>query len=349
MRRTNRTVFLWVLGLGSSILLSSTRAQQVPAAVPPSPAIPAAAEAAAERAQLENYIRVMTAELARAETRARAATTELVTLDGDIESRVSRLVSMLAQVRDSTDSSSTRIRREKDDVIEGLKATAAYYAQERDRRKKERENSYAQITDDELAKDVAALNARIEVRVTQALDLAASLSQTVEGPVDRHRYEDVDYGSETTEYRRAQRDASASAKIKADLAADLRASIEKLSRDIQTREGEFRATTDPEKRERISTDIQTMRQTIESRRAQMASLVTAPAPATRPVGTKGAFELEKMIEEMIADLKGDFAKFKALVQERDVARARIAPIKNRLERATAALAAMGPASVPSQK
>jgi len=131
---------------------------------------------------------------------------------------------------------------------------------------------------------------------------------------------------------------------------DLRASIDKLSRDVKAREAELKATTDPAKQERLSKDIETMRQTIEARRTQIEELVTAPRPGTRPVGSDGAFEMDQMLDEMSGELKTDFAKFKRLVVERDAACARVKPLKERLERATAQLDAPGAAAgVPSEQ
>jgi len=204
MRRSGaRRLFMSAVAIGLAIAPRPASAQQ-PASSPPPP----------DRAQLENYVRVMKAELERAEARVGAVTAQLIALDDDIESRVDRIVSLLASVRDSTDKSSPRIRKAKEDALEALKATALYYAQERDKRKKEMGNRYAQIDGDELARNVAALNARIETRVTQSLAIASSLTQHQESRVEKHRDTDVDYYIETPEYRRAERDATASAKTK---------------------------------------------------------------------------------------------------------------------------------------
>jgi hypothetical protein len=47
--------------------------------------------------------------------------------------------------------------------------------------------------------------------------------------------------------------------------------------------------------------------------------------------------MDKMLNEMAVELRSDFAKFKHLVSERDTARARLKPLKERLEKATAML------------
>ena len=301
----------------------------------------ASAPASSDRAQLENYVRVLNGELERSEARVTSLTAQLVSLDQDIESRLGRLVSLLSSVRDSADGSSIRIRQAKEDALAGLKAAALYYAQERDRRKAQIGNAYAPIAADELSNDVAALNARIELRITQSLDIAESLVQHQEGPTGRYQ----DSGAtESAEYRKLERDASASVKMKADLVASLRASIDKLSRETEAREAQLRVTTDPQKQAQLARDNADARRTIEARRNQIEELLSARKPATRPVGSKAAFEMDKMLQEMAAELKSDFAKFKSLAVDRDMARARVKPLRDRLAKAQADLEATGAAA-----
>jgi hypothetical protein len=291
---------------------------------------------------LENYVRVMTAELERAEARAKAATEQLMALDDDIESRIGRIVSLLSSVKDSTEGSSVRMRKAKEDALEGLKATAVYYAQQRDFRKKAMGNPNSSIDDETLAKQVASLNARIEERVAQSLELAGSLTQHEEAPDPEYRVWNgliVDDSHETREHKRSEHDARESVKVRKELVDTLNASIVKLSSDIKASEAELAATTDSERKAQIVKDIQTLRDTIAARQSQIEEAVTPPKPATREVASKGAFELDKMIDEMVLDLRTDFAKFKTLVGENDAARARIKPLKDRLEKANSLLGA----------
>lgn len=290
-----------------------------------------------DREQIENYVRIVNVELERAQARVESLTSQMVALDDDMESRLGRIVSLLSSVRDSTDNSSVRIRKEKEEALKGLKTIVTYYAQERDRRKKEMGNRYSAVDSDDLARDVAALNARIEARVTQSLDIASSLTQYQEGSIDRYQDSDTDYSNKSREQRKMERDVNSSAKIKSDLVAGLQASIEKLTRDVKAREAELSRATDPAAKERLTQDIQTMKETIDERRAQIEDVVVAPRPASRPVSSKGAFELSKMIDEMKADLRTDFTKFKSLIYERDMARVRVKDLKMRLEKATAQL------------
>ncbi len=294
-----------------------------------------------DRAQVENFIRVMEGEVANAETRTKAVSDQLLSLDSDIEKRIERIVLLLTSARDSTDSPSSRIRRMKEEALAGLKAIAVFYGQQRDRRKKEMGNAYSQVAHADLAEDVARLNAQIEKRVDQSLAIAASLETHTENAVTRYENEDTNYNRETTEYRRDKRHESAGVKVKTKVADDLKASIEKLQHDIRAREMDLQYATNPERQAQLKQDIETMRKTVDMRREQLEQLVTAPSAGNlRAVASKGAMELENMVDEMISELKGDFAKFKSLISEYDMARAREKPLRERLEKAKVFLAEM---------
>lgn len=327
---TNR---LWVPGMlcAGLLFLNSATAQQ-----------PADSTAPADQVQTESVLLVMKGELARAEARACSVNAQLVSLDNDIESRINRMISLLCSVRDSTDGSGNRIRKSKEDALAGIKATALYYAQERDRRRKELESGRSLKDEDVLAREVAALNARIESRVTQSLAIAESLVLHQEGGGSG------DF-NETQEQRKQRYDAQASVKVKADLVATLRASIDKQTREIAMRDEELRSAVDPQKREQLVMDNEDARQVVKSRRDQIEQLVTAPKAATRPVGGKAAFELDKLLDDMTAELRQDFAKFKSLVYESDQARIRVKLMSDRLEQAMGAQGSMAVKPDPAGK
>jgi hypothetical protein len=325
-----------VLCAGFLLIIPATA--QLPAATGQT----AAASAAADQAQWENVVLVMKGELARAEARASSLRDQLIDLDDDIESRVDRMISLLASAHDSSDGPGNRIRKAKEDALAGIKATALYYAQERDKRVKAMETQGARVDEDQLAREVATLNARIETRITQSLAIAESLVQQKDEATGRYRNTDTDYSGETPEHRKMRYDAQASVKIKADLVSVLRAGIDKQTREIAMRDDTLRSTTDPQKREQLQKDNEAARQIIAARRDQIEQLITATKPATRAVSGKAAFELDKMLDDMTAELRRDFAAFKSLVNEGSQARARVKLLKDRVAQATAELQTIDP-------
>lgn len=289
------------------------------AAAPQPDVSPASTEAdPRDHAQL-----VMSAELAQAEARADSLTAQLRELDADIEARIARMISLLASVRDSNDGAGNRIRKAKEEALDGIRATALYYAQERDRRTKALLNGGASAGEDVLARQVAALNARIETRVTQSLAIAESLVALRKGSGggDFH---------ESAEQRKLRYDAQASVSIKEDLVKTLRAGIDRQTREIALRDDALRTLTDPGKRTLLEQQNETARQLIEARRSQIETLLQAAPTATRPVGSKAAFELDQLLDEMTAELRRDFGKFKGLVAEGDAAHARVKMLRARL-------------------
>jgi hypothetical protein len=298
-----------------------------------------AAAASPDRAQWENVVLVMQGELARAEARAASMTAQLVALDDDIEARINRIVSLLASVRDSSDGPGNRIRKSKEDALAGIKNSAVYYAQERDQRLKLLESHSARFDEELLAREIAALNGRIETRITQSLAIADSLVQQQDGSGYNH--------GESQEQRKVRYDGQASVKVKADLVAALRAGIDKQTREIAMRDEAIRAAVDPAVRDQLQKDNESARQIIAARRSQIEELIRAPRPSTRPVGGKAAFELDKLLDEMTAELRRDFAKFKVLVNECEESRSRLKPLRDRLEQATALLAESDPAAAPA--
>jgi hypothetical protein len=120
-------------------------------------------------------------------------------------------------------------------------------------------------------------------------------------------------------------------KIKADLVATLRVSIDKQTREIAMRDEELKATVDPRKREQLMRDNEAARQVMAARRAQIEDLATGSRPSTRAVGGKAAFELDQLLDDMTAELRRDFAKFKSLAAECSESRARIKPLRDRVE------------------
>ena len=324
----------------SAIIVTPASATGVKPATPPP----------MDKVQLENYINVMNKELERKEARVKSIMSQLSMLDEDIESRLERVISLLSSVRDSNDSSNAKIRKIKQEVLEALEKNAKYYAQERDKRRKEMGNRYAQIDDDRLGKDVTLLNERIEKRVDQVLDIAGSLAQNHE--VDTGAYRDLNSTYvETKEHRNVKHDAMKSVDIKSDVIKDLHASIEKIQRDIKSSEYELSLAQDETRKQQLTNDIATMRKTIEERRNQIEKVTTGGGGADRAAIHKGAVELDMMIDEMAKDLKQDFLKFKNLVIERDMALKQLKPLKDRIERAAASVEKIGKeeAGVDGQK
>ncbi|MEI7899920.1 MAG: hypothetical protein WCK89_06680 [bacterium] len=296
---------------------------------------------AAERAQRQQVAAALAAEAAKSQERLDAISQQLRSLDSDIESRVDRIVKLLSTIKDSTDSRG-RVRRSKEKAIEGLKNSIAFYVRERDKRDQAlvAPDANVAVSKEALAKDAKVLDTRIEKRIGQISALASSLTQNAEfNQYERYRNDEYDYNTETKEFHRFEKDVSGSAKIKAELIQDLKAGIDKQTREVEGLRQMLTATTDPKRQEQIKGQIEEKEELIADRRQQAEDLLSAHAPSTKPVSSKGAFEIDKLLAEMTLDLQSDFRKFQQLVSERNEAQKRAQIHQDRLQRFRASVPA----------
>jgi len=296
-------------------------------------------DAAALTAQRQQIAETLAAEAAKSQGRIDALTAQLRALDGDIESRIDRIVKLLSTIKDSTDSKG-RVRRSKEKAIEGLKKSIAYFARERDMRDQAlvAPDANVAVSKETLAKDAKVLDTRIEKRIDQISALAKSLAQNQEfSQYERYRNDEYDYNAETKEFKRFEKDVSGSVKIKSELIQDLKAAIEKQTRDIEGLRKMLATTTDPKRQEQIKDEIEQKEELIAERRQQAEELLSTSATAAKPVSSKGAFEIDKMLAEMTLDLQSDFRKFEQLVSERNEALKRAQHHQRRLAQFNASL------------
>ncbi len=301
------------------------------------------ADTAALLAQRKQYAEVLTVEAEKNNERLNAIKQQLQALDKDIESRVDRIVGLLATVKDSTDSRG-RVRRSKDKAIQGLRNSISFYVRERDRRNQDRAAGGSSASKEGLAKEVNVIDTRIEKRIDQILSLSKSMTQHEEfNRYERYRNDDYDYNTETKEFRRFEKDVNGSAKSKADVIQELKAGIEKQTREMKDLRDKLLATNDAERKTRIQEQIEEKEEIVANRREQVEELLTAGEPATKPLSNKGAFEIDKLLAEMTLDLQSDFRKFQQLVSEFNEARSRARYSQERLDRF---LKDMAPAVAP---
>ncbi len=325
---------MWVVAIALAGLLKGDVAVAAEAETNRTAGPVAVATGVADAAGRRQYADVLAAEAAKSQERLDAISQQLRTLDGDIESRLDRIVKLLSTIKDSTDSKG-RVRRAKDKAIEGLKKSIAYYVRERDMRDKALVASDANVavSKEALAKDAKVIDTRIEKRIGQISTLAKSLTQNEEfNQYERYRNDEYDYDTETKEFHRFEKDVSGSAKIKSELIQDLKAGIDKQTREVESLKQMLTTTTEPKRQEQIKSQIEAKEELIADRRQQAEDLLSANAPSTKPVSSKGAFEIDKLLAEMTLDLQSDFRKFQQLVSERNEAQKRAQSNQDRLQR-----------------
>jgi hypothetical protein len=313
-------------------MLKSGELMAVEAVAGGQPEVVKAAPGAAEEAeQSKRYEEFLATEAAKSQERLETISQQLRSLDKDIESRVDRIVKILSTIKDSTDSKG-RVRQAKEKAIQALKNSIAFYARERDKRDQAvvAPDANVIVSKEALAKDADVLETRIEKRISQITTLANSLTQSSEfSRYERYRDSAYDYSNES---KQLERDVNATIQVKADLVKALKSGIEKQTREIATLQQMLPTVKEPKRQEQIKEEIAEKEEIIADRRQQIEELLLSDGKAAKPLASKAAFEIDKLLAEMTVDLQRDFRKFQQLVAERNEAQLRAQANKNRLQR-----------------
>ena len=298
--------------------------------------------------EVREYVRLYEGEVERRGHRAESLTKQILDLDRDIEQRVDSVLKSLTGVRDSVDSK-TRVTATKTDAIEALRKSIDYYVRERDKRLRDLASPYSRVAAEDNQGDVESLNRRIDKRIEQITALTSSFSQYSE--LDRYeRYRDVDrdYNSKTPEARQQERVVSKAVNEKGKLVADLREAISALRRKNTSLQGSLRTAHTEEARKGIEEQIRANSDLIAQRQKQLDELVNAPESPSKPVSSEAAFELDRLLDDIVKEIRKDTVKLQVLVREREQALAALKPIKERLARAREKLAELAEAEGTSQ-
>jgi len=113
-------------------------------------------------------------------------TEQMLVLDSQIDQEVQELVNLLSSVGDSVDSS-TKVARLKTDAMEGLKKSLDIYQRERQKRLGELQQNYANLSREDLAKQIDNMDSKINERIDQIMKISQSF--TVDGGVDKYTHE----------------------------------------------------------------------------------------------------------------------------------------------------------------
>ncbi len=177
-------------------------------------------------------------------------TEEILAIDGEIERRVNKLVSMLVAVTDSKESG-RKIANQKEELMEGLKRSIDWYCRERAKRQSSLSAGYRRIPVADLVKGVSILDEKVEKRIEQILELSASLS----GHKDVAKYElsydewDDEWDRRVSdEWRHTQRVSAKTDRAQDKIRQGLENDARTLDRERTDLERALRTTRNPETR-----------------------------------------------------------------------------------------------------
>lgn len=270
-----------------------------------------------------------------------AITQEIVDLDAEIEQHIKRIVDLLSSVEDSEDSR-IKVIQTQELALDSLKKTVEFYARERQQRQAALSQPYAlPIAEDDLEQDVKALQAKIDTRVEQIVQLTHSLVQNPDFKKTASHYDGAGNYRKHSESGPAHDRATAHrASIEADKLKDaFEAAIANLKRDNAEMKKQLAVTGNQEERERLQAIVDFNDTLLVKRQSQLDGLLSPPPARTRPVGSKDAIALKEDFRDEADGIRRQHQELVRLSARRDRIRIELKTTMERLAQTQAALEA----------
>lgn len=127
-----------------------------------------------------------------------------------------------------------RVANQKREIMEALKKSIDFYRKQREERKAQLLHpTYLNVTDEDLKRDIATLDARVEERVDQIMQITASLAQDTDyDQYDRCITDNNGNRRVNREVRQAENSTKRAVNAKGDVADGLAADKAKLEAEI---------------------------------------------------------------------------------------------------------------------
>lgn len=258
---------------------------------------------------------------------------EIIATDREIERRVTQIVRMLAEASDSTESG-TEVLRLKEKVSEGLKKTIDVYLRERQKAQADLSTPYRKMTSEDDQKRIAAMDDKIDTRISQILQLTESMARSQEFERYEYHYRDNRRGGgvsrrETDEYDVGQRQNRRAESAVGDVTEALDEAVAGLERENAALRSRL-AGADSRQKEAIESQIRANEERIARRREQAGAAADSPGTKGRPVGDAEADSLERRIADLSAEARTDFNRLIALKNELDLERQKLKACEARI-------------------
>jgi hypothetical protein len=265
--------------------------------------------------------------IAEREERVTELRDDIRTLDTRVEKRVDRLVDILASSKDSNSSKITVVQT-KQKTIEALRKTIKYYDEKRRAIRQMLEKKSA--IQEDLVEDAKKIDARIEKRVTQIMELTKSFTPGEE----LEKYDETtnsSWGWSWTErrisddWRQNRRDSNQTALEDKRVRESLKKSIEYLESRVVWLKGQLKQKDlSPESKSLFEDELSRNQSLVSIRQAQVDELDTPGSsgqPEPEAVSRDQAHDLARLLDDTGDDVRDDFysifTKYSELNQERE--------------------------------
>lgn len=286
----------------------------------------------------QRSIPILESHIKEREERLAEIVTDMKRLDDRVETRIDRIVTKLASVKDS-EKSGYRMSQVKMRAIEGLKNTIQTYQTKRAALVTEaREGRYG-IPLEVLEGDAKVFNTRIEKRVAQILEISKSFTQDQ----DVEKYRKVAGGGRTwggwhedleeisPEYRQNRRDRTMDAKQSKEVLGALKKAIERHETRISDLKLFLERTMSSTDRALLEAELKHTEEMLAVRKEQYREMLEVGQAHTSSVSRDQAQDMENALDDAGADLRHDMASIFQKYAELNRERGKVFKAKDNLE------------------
>ncbi len=264
---------------------------------------------------------------------------ELIDLDADINANVDELVELLKKSEDSTQSK-TKVMNTKKEAVTALNKWVQEYVRERGKRLGDIHQTRSATTEEDLRNQVEVIDKGINLRISQMIDLAASMSTKEELEQYDTVYQDWGVSKvEREEYTVNKRQISAANQAQEKIAKELKKTIKTLENDIALVPQRF-------PRSQQEAELARLNSLLDARNADLRAVITAYPEAAQSVGKNEADRLKKMLHYTQEDVRAKWNLLLSKANTLSVERQRVRQLEARVSamEAEAAPAAEKPAA-----
>ena len=262
--------------------------------------------------------------LSQEQTKVAALEQELIDLDADINANVDELVELLKKSEDSTQSK-TKVMNTKKETIKALEKWVKEYTRERGKRLGEIQQTRSSTARADLQNQVEAIDAGLNLRVEQMIELAASMSTKEE--LKQYDTYQQDWGIakvEREEYKVNKRQISYANQAQEKVAAELEKAIKTIENDIALVPQRLPGSQQEAELARLN-DL------LDSRRGELRQLATAYPEQEQAVGKSEADRLSKQLHYTQEDIRAKWAQLLAKANTLSVERQRVRQLEARVK------------------
>lgn len=237
---------------------------------------------------------------------------DIKTIDSRVEDGIANIVKMVSSIRDSKDSK-YRVSKLKGDVVSRLRKTIEFYQVQRNGVHEQLRKEKTAVPKETLQADMKRFDDRIEKRVEQIEEIAASFpeSEDLEKYVvtDTYTWGWMTYQNQkiSEEWKQNRRDSRETESMQKRFLEGLEESIDHLKQRNAYLSEKLKGTSiTPAERELYQSDITSNDALIELRQNQLKEFLEKPPADGKKVSQESAHSTELLVRDMVDDLREDF-------------------------------------------